>query len=604
MKMNAIDRRAFLLTTGAAALAGPALAQGSAEDAKLRALLDAMYEENLAASPEAVTRLGLDKGARAAAKSQLDGESLKDLAEDRARNAGQLRRLEQIEGGKLSPRSRSDWETVLFTARTNAEGAKFDYGDAFGQQPYVLSQLTGAYQDKPDFLGTQHSIETKADADAYLSRLEAFATVMDEEVERVRRDVAEGVVPPDFILDKTLTQMRGLKTAPGEAPLVRSVADRAKANGVAGDYEAQASAIYSQKVIPALDRQIALMESLRPRAVHDAGCWRLPNGEAYYRHALKNMTTTTLSADEVHALGLETAKSLSARADVLLKGQGYTKGTVGERIAALFKDDKYHYPNTDEAKERLIADLNKYVEGIRPKLPQYFGQLPQAAVEVRRVPKFIEAGAPGGYYNRPALDGSRPGIYWINLRDSAENPTWTLKTLTYHESIPGHHLQRTLQQEGDAPMLRRTAGFSAFAEGWALYTEELAKEMGMYEGDPLGEIGMLQAALFRAARLVVDTGLHAKRWSREKAIETMVSIDGSPVSSATTEIERYCVRPGQACSYMVGKLTWLRLRQKAKDALGPRFDIRKFHDAVLLGGAMPLTVLEGVVDRHIAAQRA
>jgi uncharacterized protein (DUF885 family) len=602
--MTAIDRRAFLLSTGAAALAGPALAQGSAEDQKLRALLDAIYEENLAASPEQVTRLGLDKGARAAAKSKLDGSSAADLAEDRARNAANLRRLEAIDGGKLSPRSRSDWETVLFTARTNAEGTKFGYGDAFGQEPYVVSQLNGAYRDKPDFLGTQHTIETRADAEAYLSRLADYAKVIDQETQRARADAGKGVVPPDFILAKALVQMRALQTEPAQSPLVRSVADRAKAKAVAGDWEARAAAIYSGQVVPALQRQQALLEGLQPRAVHDAGCWRLADGEAFYRHALKNMTTTTLSAEEVHQLGLDTAKSLSARADEILKAQGYTQGSVAQRIDALFKEPKYLYANTDAAKEQLIADLNKYVEAIRPRLPEVFGQLPQAPVEIRRVPKFIEAGAPGGYYNRPALDGSRPGIYWINLRDSAENPSWTLKTLTYHESIPGHHLQRTLQQEGDAPMLRRTAGFPAFAEGWALYTEQLALEMGMYENDPLGELGMLQAALFRAARLVVDTGLHAKRWSREKAIETMVSIDGSPPSSAATEIERYCVRPAQACSYMVGKLTWLRLREKAKTALGPRYDLRKFHDAVLLGGAMPLTVLEGVVDRHIAASKA
>ncbi|MDP3382590.1 MAG: DUF885 domain-containing protein, partial [Phenylobacterium sp.] len=208
------------------------------------------------------------------------------------------------------------------------------------------------------------------------------------------------------------------------------------------------------------------------------------------------------------------------------------------------------------------------------------------------------------YYNRPALDGSRPGIYWINLRDSAENPSWTLKTLTYHEAIPGHHLQRSLQQEADIPMLRRIAGFSPYSEGWALYSEQLALEMGMYENDPLGELGQIQASLFRAARLVVDTGIHAKRWSREQAIETMTSIDGSPTSSAATEIERYSVWPGQACSYMVGKLTWLRLRAKAQTALGDRFALPAFHDATLLSGAMPLTVLESVVDRHIAARRA
>ncbi len=602
-----IHRRQFLVASAAAA-ALPTFAAAQArtdEDAKLRALFDAMFEETLDHSPQSVTRLGLHQGRRLAQKAQLDAESIGALEEVRARNARNLRLLKTIDAGKLSPSELPHYEAVLFTATANDEAnRRYVYGNGGAGQPYVLSQLTGSYQDTPDFLGTQHAIETKDDADAYLSRLSAFAEIMDQETERARRDVGLGVIPPDFVLERALAQMANLKVEPSASPLVTSVATRAKEKGVPGDYAAQAARIYAEQVVPALDRQIALLTSLQAKAVHDAGCWRLPDGEAYYRDALRSSTTTTLTPKEIHELGLEQAKALSARAEVILRGQGLTRGSVGERIQHLFKDPGQLYPDTDEAKEQLIADLNRMVVDMQPRLPAMFGALPKAPVEIRRVPKFIEAGAPGGYYNRPALDGSRPGIYWINLRDSAENPRWTLKTLTYHEAIPGHHLQRSLQQEADLPMLRRIAGFSPYAEGWALYSEQVALEMGVYADDPLGELGQIQASLFRAARLVVDTGLHDMRWSREKAIAAMTAIDGSPESSAATEIERYCVWPGQACSYMVGKLTWLRLRDKAKAALGPRFDIRGFHDAALLSGAMPLTVLESVVDRHIAQQKA
>ena len=606
--MTHIDRRAFLASAAsvAAVAASPALAQPTPEDARLRALFDRIFEANLAESPEAVTRLGLDKGPRAAAKSKLDSASIQSLDESKDRTAKHLAELKAIDRSKLSAFDQANYDAVFFTLEGNAAaGKRYAYGQEGAGQPYVLSQLTGAYQDIPDFLGSQHGIEVKADADAYLDRLVAFGTVMDEEIARVRRDVSLGVVPPAFILERALGQMQGLRASePAASPLVTQLTTRVQAKGIAGNYDAAAQKAVEAYVYPALDRQIALLKSLQPQATQDAGVWKLPDGEAYYRDALRNFTTTKLTPKEVHQMGLDTARELGARAEVILAKQGLTQGTVGERIAALFADTKYHYANTDEAKEKLISDLNKLVEEIRPKLPQMFGALPKAAVEIRRVPKFIEAGAPGGYYNRPALDGSRPGIYWINLRNSAENPSWTLKTLTYHEAIPGHHLQRSMQQEADLPMLRRTAGFPAFAEGWALYSEQVALEMGMYQDDPLGELGQIQASLFRAARLVVDTGLHAMKWSRDKAIDTMVSIDGSPRSSATTEIERYCIRPGQACAYMVGKLTWLRLRAKAQGQLGPRFDIRKFHDAGLLGGAMPLTVLEGVIDRWIATQKA
>ena len=593
-----LNRRHLLSAAGASALAAslPSLAAAQTPaSAQLQTLMDDFFKEVLDHSPEAVAQLGLDKGERAAAKSLLDDASLKGLAADRARTADQLRRLKTVDRAQLSGMDAVNYDAVRFVVENEDEaGRRIPYGHGAGQ-PYVLSQLNGAYQSIPDFLGTQHVIETKADADAYLSRLSAFATVMDQELDHARRDVGLGVVPPDFIIAKALTQMTGLLGPAAASPLVTSVAERAKQKGIAGDYAGQASKIYTDKIAPALKRQIAFMEGLKSKAVHDAGCWRLPDGEEYYRLSLRDSTTTNLSPDEIHEMGLDQARQLGSRADALLKAQGYSQGSVGDRIQALFKDTRYHYANTDAAKEQLIGDLNLQVKAMYERLPKYFGTLPKSPVEVRRVPKFIEAGAPGGYYNTPSLDGTRPGIYWINLRDTAENPTWTLPTLTYHEAAPGHHNQLALQQEADLPMLRRIVFFSAYGEGWALYAEQLAKEMGVYDDNPLGEIGYLQSSLFRSARLVVDTGLHAKRWSREKAIETMTSIDGSPTSSATTEIERYCVWPGQACSYMVGKLTWVRLREAAQARLGGAFDIRKFHDAGLLIGAVPLTVLDTAI---------
>jgi uncharacterized protein (DUF885 family) len=287
-----------------------------------------------------------------------------------------------------------------------------------------------------------------------------------------------------------------------------------------------------------------------------------------------------------------------------MKANGLTKGTVGQRLRAMFDDPRFRYPNNDPGKQKLIADLNVQLGQIRALLPKYFATRPKTGVIVKRVPKFIEAGAPGGYFQPASLDGKRPGTYYINLRDTAEVPSWTLPTLTYHEAIPGHHLQGTIAQESPLPLIRKISGYNAYVEGWALYCEQFAVEIGLYDKDPWGHIGQLHDAQLRAVRLVIDTGLHAMRWSREQAIRYYSDTLGDPVSGATTEVERYCVWPGQACGYMIGKVAMLRLRDKAKAALGARFDIRKFHDAVLLCGALPLAVLEKVVDDFIARAKA
>ena len=605
-----LSRRQLLasgVAFGAVAV-GPkvALAQTPASQ-ELNAFFDAYMARELRREPETATQLGLDKGALGWAKAQLADVSLEANAQEKADNARELATLRAIPRAELTGMDAINYDTVEFLLDIADEAnRKFQYGGTGAGSPYVLSQLTGAYQDVPDFLDTQHGIETSADADAYLSRVEAFGRLLDGELEVAQHDVALGVVPPDFIIDKALTQLRAfLGTPPAQATVVESLARRTREKGIEGDYAAQAEGLYAEKVVPALQRQVALLEGLRPKAVHDAGVWRLPQGADYYQTSIKQYSTTNRTPAEIHQIGLDMVASLGAQTDKLMRQVGYTRGTVGERFRQLYADPKQHYPNTDAGKEQLISDLNGTLKKLYPMLAPYFGQLPKAPLEIRRVPTAIEEGAPGGSYNQASLDGSRPAIYWINLKDTADQPKFALTTLTVHEGVPGHHLQLTLQQEaGDLPLVRKVNWFGGYGEGWALYSEELAVEMGLYEDDPFGHIGMLHDAMFRAVRLVVDTGMHDKRWSREQALKYYIDNIGDNEPGAIREIERYVVWPGQATSYMLGKLEWLRLRDKAKKALGRRFDIKAFHDAGLLAGPVPLTVLERVVDNYIVSAKA
>jgi uncharacterized protein (DUF885 family) len=515
--------------------------------------------------------------------------------------------LKAVDRAGLNAEEAVWYDSLEYFGDTAVSGYDFPYGGGgFGPSPYTVSQLTGAYQSVPDFLDSVHSIDTAEDAEAYLSRVSAFATALDQETERMGLDFAAGAVPPDFVIAKTLAQMQTLMAngATGTT-LVQSVVRRTGEKSIPGEWGSRAEAIVNDAVFPALSRQADALRAVQAGATHDAGVWRLPNGEAFYRYGIQSYTTTNLSGDEIHEIGMEQLAELSARADVLLRAQGLTQGSVGARIAALGDDPQYLYPNTDEAKEQLLRDLNTQTEEVRRRMPQYFGRLPQSGCEIRRVPVAIEAGAPGGYYNAPSLDGSRPGAYYINLRDTAEWPKFQLPTLTYHEAVPGHHHQIALAQERtNVPLLMKVLGFSAYSEGWALYAEQLADEIGMYENDPIGQIGYLQSLMFRATRLVVDSGMHAKRWSREQAIRFMVDALGDAESAVTTEIERYCVWPGQACSYKLGHTKWVELRANAQAALGDRFDIRAFHDAGMNTGGVPLTVLERVMTEWTAAQAA
>ncbi|HCQ53449.1 DUF885 domain-containing protein [Brevundimonas diminuta] len=601
-----MDRRRLLMSVaagGALAAVGPvralahaAVAQTASAD--FNALMNRIAQEMLLTDPESLTMLGMDRGEHADARFKLSDRSQAKVEADKVKFVAAMKDMAAIDRNALPAKEQIYHDSLTFFGETVMEGYAFPYGGGMYPSPYTVSQLGGSYQQIPDFLDSQHRIEAADDAEAYLSRLSDFARSLDDERERMRIDYAAGAVPPDFVIDRTLTQMGAITgTAVADSVMSQSIARRTAEKNIPGDWAARAQTILTREVYPAIQRQADALKAVRAGATHDGGVWRLPDGEAYYRYGLKNYTTSSMTPDEVHQMGLDQVAEISARADGLLKAQGLTQGTVGQRIAALGKDPRFVYPNTDEAKEELLKELNVQMAAMQARMPDYFGRLPKSPCDIRRVPKAIEAGAPGGYYMAPALDGSRPGAYYINLRDTAEWPKWTLPTLTYHEAVPGHHFQIALQMEQpDTPLLMKVMGFSAYSEGWGLYAEQLADEIGAYENDPFGQIGYLQSLMFRAARLVVDSGLHHKRWSREQGIRYMVDTLGDQESSIATEVERYCVWPGQASSYKVGHTTWVRLREDAKKRLGSRFDIKGFHDTGLNLGGVPLTVLERTMN--------
>jgi uncharacterized protein (DUF885 family) len=605
-----MDRRQFLWTSAATAVSlsfvgGSAQALAPAArgpgDAALDALFERIFQEQVRTSPTFATQLGLDKGELAGLRSQFDLRPDRQARiEEIARTNKFIAWLEAVPTGGLSPAAQLNREVVIWDLKTSNVGPeRFDIANP--QTPYVISQQDGAYFSIPDFLHSAHPIENAADAEAYLSRLAQFATVLDNETAEQQRQAARGFVAPVWSLDLALKQMGELRSpAPDQNTMADSIASRTAAKGIAGDWRARAARIIAEKVYPALDRQIAAVTALRATTPAGDGLWRVPNGAAVYAAALAEATTTTMTADEIHAVGLQQVAEITAELDTLLRAAGYTQGSVGERLTALNKDPRQLYPNTDAGRTELLTRLQADVAAMGAQMGKVVHNPPRNPLEIRRVPPEIQEGASNGYYRQATLDGSRPAIYFINLKSTADWPKYSLPALTYHEGWPGHHLQLSLAQNaGDMPMLRRIAFYSAYGEGWALYAESVANELGAYDG--LERAGYLQSYLFRAERLVVDTGLNHKRWTREQATDHMVATTGFPRERAQREIERYCASPGQATSYKIGHLAWTRARQKAEQALGPKFDARDFHD-ILREGAMPLTILERRVDERIQAK--
>ena len=573
-------------------MAGPAAAQ-SADGPRLTALLDQAMQTALLDSPQLMTLTGLDKGANAPAKHRLDDRSNVGVNRMRVLFEAMAAGLRHFDPKTLTGGDLVNYRSAAELSEATLQSYGFAYGDpgVGGAVPYVISQLSGSYRSVPTFLASQHTVASSEDAEAYLDRLAAFETVLDQETARARAHFALGAAPPDFVLRTTAAQLEALLApSPAASELTTNLTRRT--DKIPGDWGARAARITEAQVYPALRRQLELQQNALPSASREAGGWRLPDGEAYYRFAVRAFTTTDKGGEEIHKLGLDLVARLSSQADTILKAQGLTRGTVGQRIAAQRRRPDQLYPNTDAGRAQLLADMNGMAQAMRQRLPEVFGALPQAPVEIARVPATIEAGAPGGSYQPPSVDGKRPGVFYINLRDTAEQPRMDLPTLVYHEVLPGHHLQNALALEAKGlPLLRRMPLFSGYSEGWALYAEQLADEMGVYRDNPLARVGYLASLLFRATRLVVDSGLHHKRWSREQAVRYMVDTLGDKETSITREVERYCVQPGQASSYMLGHQVWTEARDSAKAQLGARFDLRAFHDAGLLYGAMPLSVL-------------
>ncbi|WIW88780.1 DUF885 family protein [Sphingobium sp. V4] len=610
------SRRDFLVA-GSSALALAALpvrafAQAAratdTPDARAQGILADMAEAMLADAPETAGGLGLDTGARAALRSRLGDKSVAGQARIAAHVRDRLAALRAIDLAPLSPATRTDVEVVLAAHELAADGFAFPFGDmammnsnwSYRNSPYAVAQNTGSFVETPDFLDSNHPVTNRADADAYLARLTAYAANLDGETERLRHDAGIGVVAPAFLLEKTLRQMTSVQGQPlDQWTAVASLARRTK--DIPGDHAARAEAIVRERVAPALARQISELQRQRALATMDAGVWKLPQGEAYYGWALRAGTTTTMTPEEVHRLGLDQLAALQSEMDQLLKGLGMTKGTVGERMTAMGKDPRHLFPNDDNGRQQILSFIDGRLADIRTRLPRAFATLVPAKLIVKRVPVEIEAGAPGAYAGAGSIDGSIPGNYYINLRDTGMWPRYALPTLCYHEGIPGHIWQGEYTYK--LPLIRSLLAFNAYSEGWALYAEQLGDELGAYDGDVAGRLGYLQSIAYRCCRLVVDTGLHAKRWTREQAIHWFATTNGSTVEEVQGEVDRYCAWPGQACGYKVGHGEIVRLRKMAQQALGSKFDFRLFNDAVVKSGGVPMTVLAGNIDAWAAERK-
>ena len=584
----------------------PAFAQTTSADAQASALLDSIAENLLRQSPESATSLGIDKGEHSALRSQLADRS--GIGQQRLAQTlrADLARANAIDVSALSHSVRTSVEVVRSAYANALEGFMQPYGDvavgSWRNTPYVVIQNVGAYLDTPRFLDAEHQIATREDAEAYIARLKSYPEQLDNELGRVIMARYKGLIPPDFLLDKALKQLnQSLDGARKGGGLVESIERRTREKNISGNWAEQARAIVQQQVAPALERQIAELTLQRGLARSDPGMWARKDGDGYYAWALKASTTTKMTPEEVHQMGLEELRALQARMDTILRKLGYTSGSVGARMTALSNDPRYKFSEGDKGRAEIMAFIQERLRIVRSRLPQMFNSLVRGNLEVRRLPPEEEPGAPGAYGGAGSIDGSIPGKFWINLRTTDLHRKYDLPDLAHHEAIPGHVWQG--EYANKLPLIRAMLSFNAYSEGWALYAEQLADEFGVYDDFEVGRLGYLQSLAFRACRLVVDTGLHAKRWSREQGVRFFVERNGSKPEEVASEVDRYCSWPGQACGYKVGHTTINRLRDKAKAALGPRFDIKAFDDAVVLGGNVPMDVLAKNVDEYVRSAR-
>jgi len=478
--------------------------------------------------------------------------------------------------------------------------------EPFRHHNYPLNQMFGLQSELPSFMMTVHPLVSQLEARNYIKRLKKFGVKFDQTLEGLKIREAKGFIPPRFVIRRVLDEMTAFIGKPArENPLYTVFKDKVAALKInAAEQEKLLAAVENeiqQTVYPAYQKFIAYFTELEGKATSDDGVWKLPDGDAFYAYCLRSNTTTDLTPAQVHEIGLREVERIEGEMKAILEAQGYHDVKDAPRKLAEFgQEERFLYPNTDEGRAAALADYQRILDEMSASLDRFFAVRPKAGLKVERVPEFREKTSAGAYYQQGDLSGSRPGVFFANLRDMKEVQKFGMKTLSYHEGIPGHHFQLSIAQElRGLPLFRRFLPFTAYIEGWALYAEKLAREQDYYKDDPYGELGSLDAELLRAVRLVVDTGIHFKHWTREQAIEYMDAHTASAHESVVSEIERYIVMPGQACAYKIGEIKIVEVREKMKQALGEKFDLRRFHDLVLKNGSMPLVLLERVVDDYI-----
>jgi len=576
---------------------------------EVTAFLDTTAREELAYSPETATQLGLS--------SEIAGYTYFALLDDRSeagitriglKRIDILNTLDRIEADQLPDRLATSVRAVR-AAYTNAVAMRsFGHGQvALGfVRPYAVDQLSGGYIDVPDLLLNRQSIRAPEDTRAYLARLTALSGTIEDERRRLEADETRGIRPPAFILERM--RLLAISLIADESPmhpLVVALENQliGRAN-ITPEYQArvlaEAQRIVTLDVLPSYRRFIDTLDAMKMRASDVPGVWQLPEGDAYYASALKFYSGRTISAQDIHNEGLALVASLNARLDTALIESGYEDGTIGERLALLGNQAEQLFSNDTEGRRALIDDLRNKVSTIEARIGEIIETVPSTSVSIAPVPAYLAPTAPGGYYISAPADGTAPGLFFINLRDTNEWPAFTLPTLLYHETLPGHHLESALiSEQADLPLIRQMIWNPVFGEGWAVYAEDLAYELGLYDDDPMGELGYLQSLLFRAARLVVDSGLHHERWSRQRAIDYLVNVTGQPETAMATEVDRYTVWPGQATSYMSGRQTIRMLRDNARIILGDNFSLKAFHSVILSGGPRPLDLVERDIEAWI-----
>ena len=561
-------------------------------------------------NPELLTSIGIaEQFGYRRHNAHLDDVSIAKGDHDFALWHGFLGDLKSYDLSTQTPAQRLSTRVLTWYIESQLEGERFRFHD------YPVSQHFGVQSQTPDFLINQHRISDQRGAEDYLARLGQVGRKFDQVLEGLARREQKGVVPPRFVIERVLTEMRAFAGKPAvDNPLYKNFASKVEKlpELTAADknaLEARCAQVIESGVVPAYHKLIAFFESQLTRSTTDDGVWKLPDGDAYYAYRLRSETTTRMTPQEVHDLGLSEVARIDAEMMAILATQAQLRAgeTPAQALSRLAKDPRFLYPNTDDGRKAALADYTRMIEDQLVRSRRVVGLAPKAPIEVRRVPEFKEKNAPGAYYFPPAIDGTRPGVFYANLRDMNEVSKFAMRTLAVHEGVPGHHFQIALAQEQEGgPTFRKVLPFTAYAEGWALYAEWLATELGIYKDDPFGDLGRLRDEMFRAVRLVVDTGIHYKRWTREQAIAYMQEKTGKQESEVATEIERYIVDPGQACAYKVGMLRIRAARERAEKALGPRFDTeaeKAFHDVVLGGGALPLEILDEQDDAWIKTRQ-